>query len=151
MSKHKTHHEKPKATDTPPERFYPEGEFGGSVVPQKPNVTITPKSKPAPLSPLAIVSRSPSPRAAGIHPEATLTITFNRPVVADSVFAKLVDSAGTQVAVDTEIAVDRLAVTFTPSAPLAWHHQYTVTVDAQDEDRAPLHDVWGFTTGHKTP
>lgn len=98
--------------------------------------------------PPAILAVNPARGTGGVPVTVTPSVSFSKPVVADSVQVTLTDSADATVAGTTSYDTSSRTATFSPSSPLAAGQTYQVAVRANDEQGRPLDaaPAWSFVT-----
>lgn len=107
---------------------------------------------------LQVLQTSPTNGAAGVSPNATVSVTFNNALdpstVTSSTFTVNDSTAGQPVTGLLQISADQSAATFVPSQPMAVNHSFSVTLTTaiQDQDGNSLANTasFGFSTGALT-
>lgn len=99
--------------------------------------------------PLRIASRTPADGATNIALDAPVTVTFNRPVVAESVAITVTDPEGRRV--DGTVSYDASTRTarFAPAAPYAPLTTYLAVASAKDSNGGTLNDPGARFTTHE--
>jgi len=112
----------------------------------------TPPPTPTPAAAPTVVSTSPADKANDVPMNSTLSVTFSKPMAADSLAAtsfKLTPS------VSGTVTPSGATATFTPASPLSPATTYAVTVAAGIKDttgQALAADyTWSFTTAEALP